>query len=153
MSKELFTERLNYMMEKRKMKISDLARKSGIDKGTINAYQKGRFNAIEKPLKQRLFLYRDSLKFTDFQILGIKWVSRNIKRHAIGMSSLIRLLFEDSYSLFMVIKPCIRFIVPLHDLIQPAAELIEFKINFDELLFHSRSAFNLSFNLFFLPFM
>lgn len=44
MSKELFTERLNYMMEKRKLTITDLARKSGIDKGTINAYQKGRYN-------------------------------------------------------------------------------------------------------------
>ena len=67
MSKELFTERLNYMMEKRKLTITDLARKSGIDKGTINAYQKGRYKAKAENIKK----LADALNVDDIWLMGL----------------------------------------------------------------------------------
>lgn len=67
MSKEVFTDRLNEMVKKRKITITALAEKSGLNKGTVNAYLKGRYAAKPANVKK----LADALNCDDLWLMGL----------------------------------------------------------------------------------
>lgn len=67
MTNTVFTDRLNQMVKKRKMTITTLAEKSGLNKGTINAYLKGRYNAKPTNVKK----LADALNVDDLWLMGL----------------------------------------------------------------------------------